>query len=127
MLQPQFGLARTKAGMNTVNHSLPAYAENALELLDQPGEWYLDRPAREVYYKPLPGEDLAKVAVTAPAVQKLVELSGSVDQPVHNLRFEGITFADSSWLEPSRVGHIDVQANSPARRNCGTGGSLETR
>ena len=28
------------------------YFENALELLDQPGEWYLDETANVVYYKP---------------------------------------------------------------------------
>ncbi len=108
MLLPQFALARNKAGIFIVN---PAYVENAFELLDQPGEWYLDRAAKEVYYKPLPGEELAKVEVTAPAVEKLLELRGTLHQPVHNIRFEGLTFADSSWLEPNRIGHIDVQAN----------------
>ena len=31
------------------------YIENALELLDEPGEWYLDRPAKTVYYMPRHG------------------------------------------------------------------------
>jgi len=53
MLQPQFGLARTKEGVRV---SLPSYMENALELLDEPGEWYLDRRARTVHYLPKPGQ-----------------------------------------------------------------------
>ena len=114
MLQPQFAMARTKAGMCINN---PIYIENALELLDQPGEWYLDRAAKEVYYKPRPGEEMAKVEVTVPAVEKLLELRGTPHQPVHNLRFEGLTFADSSWLEPNRIGHIDVQANFRLGKN----------
>ena len=57
------------------------YVENALELLDEPGEWYLDRPAKTVYYMPRPGEDMAKVEVLAPAVEKLVELRGRSISP----------------------------------------------
>ena len=33
------------------------YFKNALELLDEPGEWYMDRPAKTVYYMPRQGED----------------------------------------------------------------------
>ena len=29
--------------------SATLYIENALELLDEPGEWYFDRPAKTVY------------------------------------------------------------------------------
>ena len=42
---------------------LPAYIENAFELLDQPGEWYLDPRARMVFYIPRPGEDMLKLEV----------------------------------------------------------------
>ena len=108
MLQPYFTHARTKEGVQV---GLPHYVENALELLDEPGEWYLDRPAKTVYYMPRPGEDMAKVEVLAPAVEKLVELRGALDQPVEHIRFEGIAFRHGSWLRPSKIGHCDVQAN----------------
>ena len=108
MLQPHFNLARSKEGVRV---ELPSYVENAFELLDEPGEWYLDRPAEAVYYLPLPGEDMAEVEVIAPAVEKLLELRGTLDAPVRNLRFTGITFAEAGWLRPSRIGHADVQAN----------------
>lgn len=36
---------------------------------------------------------------------------GTLDQPVHDIRFEGLTFADATWLRPSRRGHHDVQAS----------------
>ena len=89
----------------------PSYIENALELLDEPGEWYLDRAAKTVYYMPRPGEDMTKVGVVAPAVERLVELRGTLDQPVENIHFEGITFAEAGWLVPSEIGLVDVQAN----------------
>jgi hypothetical protein len=108
MQQPTFRLARNKEG---VRIDMPAYIENALELLDEPGEWYFDRSARTVYYLPRPGEDMAKAETVAPALERLVELRGTLDHPVTNLQFVGLTFADAGWLEPSRIGHADVQAN----------------
>ncbi|GDY53422.1 hypothetical protein SVIO_040450 [Streptomyces violaceusniger] len=39
--------------------ALPGYVENAFEVLDQPGEWYLDRHTRTVYYRPRPGRTRA--------------------------------------------------------------------
>ena len=108
MLQPCFEFARNKEGVQV---ELPAYVENALELLDQPGQWYLDRRQGAVYYLPRPGEDLPKIEVIAPAVETLLELRGTLQRPVKNIRFEGLTFAYAGWLEPSRIGHVDVQAN----------------
>src|SRR6185295_5637312 len=75
--------------------------ENAYEFLDQPGEWYLDRAAGEVYYIPRPGEDLATADVELPVLETLVEGRGEPGNPVANLHFEGITFAYATWLAPS--------------------------
>lgn len=108
MLQPYFTHVRTKEGVQV---HLPAYVENALELLDEPGEWYFDRLAKTVYYMPRPSEDMTNVDVIVPVVERLVELRGTLDRPVKNIRFEGITFCHAGWLRPSRIGHCDVQAN----------------
>jgi lysophospholipase L1-like esterase len=108
MQQPTFRLACNKEGVRT---DTPTYMENALELLDEPGEWYFDRAAHKVYYLPRPGEDMTKAETTAPALERLVELRGTLDRPVANLQFFGLTFADAGWLEPSRLGLADVQAN----------------
>jgi hypothetical protein len=110
MLQPHFTHAKTKEGVNVVAPQ-QMHIENALELLDEPGEWYLDRPAKTVYYLPRQGEDMAKVEVIAPAVEKLVEFRGTLDQPVHNIRLVGITFEHGGWLLPNKIGFVDVQAN----------------
>ncbi|PYT32304.1 MAG: hypothetical protein DMG57_02235 [Acidobacteria bacterium] len=108
MIEPYFTLARMKEGKQI---ELPTHIENALELLDEPGEWYLDRSAHEVYYKPRPGENMESAEVIAPALEQLVAVRGTFDQPIHDIRFEGITFAHGTWLQPSRIGHVDVQAN----------------
>jgi hypothetical protein len=108
MTQPGFFLASRKGG---VQAGMPAYVENALELLDEPGEWYFDRAARELHYLPRPGEDLSTAEVVAPALETVLEVRGSLDRPVHDLSFEGLTFAHATWLRPSGFGHPDVQAN----------------
>ena len=108
MLQPYFTHARTKEGTQAV---LPTYIENALELLDQPGEWYWDRGTKTIHYMPRPGENMTKLEVIAPALEKLVELRGTLDQPAHNIQFVGVAFRHGNWLRPSKIGHCEVQAN----------------
>ena len=107
MSQPGFFLNCRKGGSRA---GQPAYMENALELLDEPGEWYFDRPTHTLYYMPRPGEDMAKAEVIAPKLEKLVEVKGA-----HDVQFKGLTFAHATWLEPSTAfGHPDGQANLTA-------------
>ena len=108
MQQPYFTVARIKDGAHP---KLPTYIENARELLDSPGEWYLDKTEHTLHYIPRPGEDMQSAEVIVPKVETLLELRGIADSPVHHIRFEGITFCHASWLQPSRTGLIDVQAN----------------
>jgi len=88
----------------------PFYLANALEFLDEPGEWYADVAAGRVYYWPREGEDLAQASVVAPALETLVQVAGTVDRPVAWVAFEGIGFAYATWLRPSVSGHVPLQA-----------------
>jgi hypothetical protein len=84
----------------------PTYVENAFELLDSPGEWYLDRPANTVYYIPRAGENPSTATVTAAALQTLVSGQG-----VQNLVFNGLQFSYATWLRPSTdEGFSEIQA-----------------
>lgn len=75
--------------------------ENAYEFLTTPGQWYLDQSAGYVYYIPLPGEDITTADVELPILETLVEGQGTLSNPVHNIRFEGLTFSYATWLLPS--------------------------
>ncbi len=75
--------------------------ENALAFLTEPGQWYLDYSDNYLYYIPLAGEDLFTADVELPVLETLIEGQGTVDQPVHNIRFEGLTFSYATWLAPS--------------------------
>lgn len=95
---------------NEHNGNSAYYFANSLSLLDSPGEWYLDRQAGRVYYWPREGEDLTGDRVIVPFLETLVKVSGTADNPVRNVAFEGIGFAHSSFLRPSLAGHVTLQA-----------------
>ncbi len=111
-----FRLARTTSqAWNLVGrpklHTLPTLVENAFELLDAPGEWYLDRTAGVVYYLPRTGEDLTTAKVTAPVLETLVSGRGSASAPIHDITFSGLQFSYATWLRPAGGdGLSEVQA-----------------
>ena len=87
------------------------YFENALEFLDQPGEWYLDESNNVLYYKPRAGETVANATVVAPALETVVSIKGtSTSDQAGYLWFQGITFAHSTFMRPSQSGFCDAQA-----------------
>lgn len=88
----------------------PFFLANALQLLDSPGEWWLDITNRKLYYWPRAGEDLQKAIVTAPVLETLVQVEGTIDHPVSNIQFKGISFQHTGWLRPSQQGHVPHQA-----------------
>lgn len=77
------------------------YVENVFEALDEPGQWYLDRPTGRLFYLPLPGETVETTTVVAPRLDELLRLSGSAENPVAHLHFENLTFAHQTWQIPS--------------------------
>jgi Right handed beta helix region len=110
MKQPCFANATTHTFGPTID--TPTYIENAYELLDQPGEWYLDRSSGTLYYLPRASEELSTANVVAPVLERLVRAAGTLDKPIHHIRFSGITFAYATWLRPSgNDGFAEVQAN----------------
>jgi len=85
------------------------YLSNAIQFLNQPGEWFLDTKRQKLYYIPRPGENLATATVIAPWLETLVRISGTVDHPVSNVLFKGIAFQHTGWVRPSRQGHVPHQ------------------
>ena len=77
------------------------YVENTLEGVQQPGEWYLDRHAGELYY--WPEGDITDAHVVAPVLNQLVRVEGDEEAQatVEYLAFRGLTFADADWTLPA--------------------------
>jgi Right handed beta helix region len=79
---------------------LACYFENAIEMLDEPGEWHLDRKTGVLSYWPRAGEDMVTTEVVAPRLTSLLRISGTVRNPVKNVHFHGIRFEHTDSIVP---------------------------
>ncbi len=88
------------------------HVENVREALDAPGEWYLDRKTGLLEYFPMPGEDMARADVIAPALAQLIliEADWSKGQSVHDVVLRGLSFRHADWSFADRGQTIDGQA-----------------
>lgn len=86
------------------------YLTNAIQFLDQPGEWYFNRAEQQLYYWPRPAEDMRRADAVIPFLDNLLRIEGTREQPVSHVRFRGISFQHTGWLRPSQEGHVAHQA-----------------
>ncbi|BBH24245.1 hypothetical protein Back11_55900 [Paenibacillus baekrokdamisoli] len=114
MKQPAWEMAYNIGAVTIKDNSPnPTYMENSYTFLDEQGEWYLDRTAHKIYYKPRTGENMATANVVAAKLETLVEGTGTLTNPIQHIQFEGITFAYATWLEPNGSnGFAQIQAST---------------
>jgi hypothetical protein len=114
MVQPCWDNSN-KRGNNNVGPGTvgaPTRAENAYQLLDEAGEWYLDVASSKFYYFPRAGQSPAALDVEAPVLEALVTGGGTASSPLHDVVFDGIQFSYATWMGPSGPnGFSEVQAN----------------
>jgi hypothetical protein len=91
------------------------FVENAHELLDAPGEWFLDVGQHELHYLPREGESIETVDVIAPHLQQLLLLSGTNEKPVESIHFDGLNLSYAAFDLPP-FGFAEIQANNHSRR-----------
>ena len=86
------------------------HLENFKAALDEPGEWFLGRDGA-LYYKPMPGEDVAKAEAVAPVATKLVVFEGRPEAGtfVEHVTFQGLTFQHQQRILPA-TGYAPFQA-----------------
>ena len=96
----------------TTGVELPTYIQNSYQLLDQPGEWYLDHAAETLYYIPQPRESMKTATIVVPVLQTLVQGNGTLDAPIHDIQFKGLAFEYAGWTAPTTAkGFVMNQAN----------------
>lgn len=89
------------------------YLANSLNLLTQPGQWYLDPEQGKLYLRPPAGVDISKADVELPRLTVLLSIGNSLDEPVRDLTFRGIRFSHTTWLGPSsEEGYASQQSGS---------------
>lgn len=85
-----------------------SWIENAKELLDEENEWYLDSANGKLHYKPESNVNIHSATIILPVSESLISLDGA-----SNLNFDGITFSDTTWNQPSGdTGYISIQSGS---------------
>ena len=81
------------------------YIQNAMAFLDQPGEYYLDKDAGELYYKPR--GDMDDVTIMRPTVAKVIDVKGaSPEDRAHDITFDGIGVQYTDYVGWYRTGWI---------------------
>ncbi len=88
----------------------PFFIENAIELLDEPGEWFFDPRQRLLYW--WPPDPAALEDAWIPVLDVLLAVDGMPTDPVRNVRFEGLAFRHSAYTVPNDEGSVVSQGSS---------------
>lgn len=119
--------------------NVPRYALwNTREGMTRPGQWYLDRVERKVYYWPRAGEDMTQAVVVAPRVTTLIRVAGQEKARVGDIVIRNLTlsatdaplkpagFAAVNWPGAIEVTHADrLRIGAVEVRNAGAWGVRE--
>lgn len=98
-------LCMPKAGHSRI------FIEHAMVLVDEPGEWFLDRDSGKLYLMLAPGENPNRMEITAPTLKRLLVVCPKGDRPIRNLHFRNLDFAYTSWKLPL-AGYHGLQAGT---------------
>jgi len=96
-------------GGNRPRKGCGCFFENAREMLNEPGEWYLDRHTGVLTCRPLDNQDMTRAEVIAPWATHVLEIAGRPDRPVRNLHFRGLAVVHNHVPLPAE-GHHGRQA-----------------
>lgn len=107
-LSVDMGLLKRVASGLVVND--PNFVQNAIELLDEPGECYFDRATGKIYYFPMADSDINDSVIVVPLLEKLIEVCGTEDESVYGIHIKNISFRHTSYLDIHN-GHADLQSN----------------
>ena len=99
--------------INGEKGSSAAYLQNSRSLLDEPGEFWQEYPSGRLYYYPRPEDEPIKCDAVIPHLSTLVEIAGTDDRIVSNIRFENTRFEHAAWFAPSQQGHVTLQGGFP--------------
>ncbi len=88
------------------------YFENALELIDEPGEFYFDEDEQMLYYYPYAEENLETAEVYLPKSNGIFRIEGTeTENRVKNLRFSHLDIRHGAWNSVNETGFCSYQAD----------------
>lgn len=88
------------------------FLENAMELLNEPGEFYYNKEEKMIYYYPYQAEDMTTATTYAGKTELLLDVRGeSKDNRVKNIVFDNLSVKYGAWHHVSNYGVIVRQAD----------------
>ncbi|GAB3898876.1 PDZ domain-containing protein [Larkinella knui] len=83
-------------------HPSERFVESVFEELDAPGEWFYDRKTQLLSLIPPAGINPETATVVVSHLKSLIELTGSREKPLKEVRIRGIRFvnAERTFMEP---------------------------
>lgn len=88
--------------------------ENALELLDEPGEFYFDKNIKKLYYYPRENENMATAQVIVPVLERLMRIDGRDNyHQISGLTFKNIGFAHATNPIAENSSYVNQQGEFP--------------
>lgn len=89
------------------------WIENVFELLDSPGQWYLDRMNGKLTYLPREDEAIEDARIVMPYLSHLLEIKGTQNRPVGHLHFIGLDFSHTDYEYPPHLAASSCAAETP--------------
>jgi len=88
------------------------YVEGARSELDQAREWFLDRAAGRLYYKPGAGRDPNRMTIVAPRLNAIMQLKGDIEAgtQVKYVYLRNLEFHHTDYT----LGHIEARVQTDA-------------
>lgn len=75
------------------------------------GFFWHDRDAELLFYHPRPGEEMATAEVVRGAVERVIVVSGTLDEPAQDITISGLTVRHTAWSAPDEGGATNVQSS----------------
>ncbi len=122
MRSDEWSVHYTAGGNHPAGYGIGFLVENALELLDEPGEFYYDRHTKVLSYLPREGEDLRTAEIIVPRLDQVMKIEGrGYESRIQNIRFENIRFAHGTWDMLNDYSVHFHQGNIPTNRKAAGG------
>ncbi len=98
-------------GIGNTAATYPSWIENAYELLDAKGEWYINRNDGYLYYRPRDFENPETMVATVPTgSRQFMFIGNSTQDKIHNIVLDNLSFKYTTFTVPNK-GLKDTQAN----------------
>lgn len=96
-----------------MNSGKTVIIENAMELLDEPGEFCYNSKEGYIYYYPFKAEDMTTAKAYVGKVESLFEIEGeSFTDRVTNIIFDNLDIRYGAWDRTSKYGFMVTQGDS---------------